>query len=222
MPYPSGDVIKYVVGGAIASDDWSCGVWQTVSGLTGNPTTTQMNTDALATLNVFNNDVWSAATAGQKTVNASGTLLSTIKSYLYRNGVLTRQGTASITAVAGTGTAVLPFYTAMCCSLLTDTAGRSGRGRIYLPFTAGALLAATGQMNIGALSGYATNVAAFLTALNTNNTNFPGTPTQQVVVLSKTLGNTFPVTTVRIDSIPDTQHGRTRKDIASSVGTHAV
>jgi hypothetical protein len=222
MPFPSGDIIKYVMGGAVGSDDWSVGIWQTVSGLSSNPTTTQMNADVLATLTSFNTGLWSAATAGQKTVNASGTLLSTGKSYLYRAGSLTRQGTASITAVAGTSATILPFFTAMCCSLLTDTAGRSGRGRIYLPLTAGALLASTGQMNIGSLTSYATNVAAWLTGLNVTNTNFPGTPTMQCVVFSKTLGQTFPITTVRIDSIPDTQHGRTRKDIATSVGTHSV
>ena len=223
MPgFPSGDFCKYVVGGAVASDDWSVGVWVNVSGLTALPSVAQMNGNASALLTAFNNDIWSAATAGQKTVNASGCSLSTIKTYLYRDGVLVRQGTASITAVAGTSATVLPFFTAMCCSLLTETAGRSGRGRIYLPMTAGALLATTGQMNVGSLSSYAGNVATWLSALSTDEGTWPGDPAMRVCVLFKTHSDFHFVTSTRIDSLVDTQHGRTRKDLATSVGTGTV
>jgi hypothetical protein len=181
-----------------------------------------MNAEAAAYLTSFNTAVWSASTAGQKTVNASGVSLSTMKTYLYRSGVLTRQGQASITAVVGTGTAILPFYSSMCCSLLTETAGRSGRGRVFLPFTAGALLAATGQMNVGSLSSYAGNVATWLSGINIDDSTFPGTPTVRVQVLSKTTATSHDVTSTRIDSLPDTQHGRTRKDLATAVGTGTV
>jgi hypothetical protein len=218
MPY-SGDVVKYVVGGAIGSDQWSIGAYQRLNGLSSNPTPTQMNTAALARLNGFNTIVWSAATAGLKSVNATGVALSIIKSYLYRGGVLTAQGNAAITAVPGTGSANLPFFTALCCSLLTNTPGRSGRGRLYLPFTAGALTATGGQTNIGSLSQYAGNVASWLSGLGGNDNLYPGDPTSAAVVLSNTKSAVYDVVTTRIDSIPDTQHGRTRKDVAASVGT---
>jgi len=54
------------------------------------------------------------------------------------------------------------------------------------------------------------------------DTNLPGSPTFATVVLSQsTTAYTF-VTSLRMDSLPDTQHGRSRRLVASHTSTHAV
>lgn len=218
---PAGDYVKYVIGGTIASDTWSIGICQSLTGLSGVPTPSQMNAAALVRLNGFNTAVWSLATSGLKLLNGAGVSLVNCKSYLYRGGVLSAQGTAAITPVPGTGSPGLPFYTAMCVSLLTDRPGRSGRGRLYLPATAAAVSATTGQFTTN-LSGLATAVAGVLTAYGPDDNGYPGDPASVAAVVSNTHGLLTEIQSIRIDTLPDTQHGRTRHDTATSVYSATV
>jgi hypothetical protein len=220
MPY-SGDVVKYVVGGACGSDNWSIGVYQQLTGLSSVPTPTQMNAAAAWQLGGFNTIIWGGTNNYLKAVNGSGVTLTTCKAYLYQNGVLTAQGVGSQTSSAGTGTAGQPFYTALCCSLLTAAPGRSGRGRIYLPYTGAAMVVTNGQL-ASSQQNLVTAVASWLTGMGGNTTLYPGTPTCSIVVLSQKTGLVHNVTTVRADSQPDTQHGRTRKQVASSTWSATV
>ena len=217
----SGDVVKYVIGGACASDTWSTGVWQDLAGLTGTPTPSQMNAAAASRLSGFNSLVWGLVTQGLKAVNASGITLATCKSYLYRNGVLTAQGAASITPSAGSATPGSPFYTALCVSTLTNTPGRSGRGRMYLPITAYGISPTTGQYTNSA-AGLITSMASWLTGFGPDDNLFPGDPASHAVVLSQLKGQVHPITSIRADSLPDTQHGRINKDLPTSFYTGSV
>lgn len=220
MPF-SGDVVKYVIGGACGSDTWSVGFYQQLTGLSGVPTPTQMNAAALFRLNGFNTIVWNPASNALKVPNASGVLLSTCRSYLYQGGVLTAQGAGAISSVAGTAGSPTPFYVALCCSLLTNTPGRSGRGRVYLPLTGSGFSGTTGQIT-NAFAPWVANLATMLSGFGPDDTQFPGDPASHAVILSNKTAAVHPITSVRADSIPDTQHGRTRRITATSTASSAV
>jgi hypothetical protein len=221
MAKPNGDYVKYVIGGACGSDTWSIGLWQKLTGMSSTPTPAQMNAAALFRLNGFKTLVWTPASVPLAGLNATGVNLATAKAYLYRNGVLSAQGTASITASAGTSTRFMPFYTALCVSLLTNTPGRSGRGRVYLPYTGATINGTTGQSS-DTLTTIANNFASMATGYGPDDNGFPGDPTSELEVVSSTHATSAKVVSVRIDSIPDTQHGRTRKVVATSTATASV
>lgn len=221
MPYPSGDVVKYVVGGGAASDTWSIGVWQSLTGLGGNPTPAQMNSAALSRLNGFDTAVWSASLGPLKAENSPAMNLSFCKSYLYRNGVLTAQGVGNKTAVPGGATTLLPLFTAICFTLLTGISGRSYRGRVYLPATGIVGSSTTGQIAT-THQQLATNLGLWLGGFAPDDTSFPGDPTTYAGVLSQTKAAITKITSVRADSLYDTQHGRTNKDVAASVWSASV
>jgi len=221
MPYPSGDIVKYVIGGTAASDTWSIGIWQSLSGLTGTPTPAQMNAAALSRLNGFNTGVWSAATNPLKSANSPAVALGFCKSYLYRSGVLTAQGSSAITPVPGAATYTIPLFSAMCTTLLTGVAGRSYRGRLYLPLTGVVASSTTGQ--IGATQqGIITNLGSILTGYGPDDNLYPGDPTSFAGVLSQSRGAITKIQSLRADSLYDTQHGRTNKDVATSFWTASV
>jgi len=219
MAIPSGDILRIVVGGPIGGDTWSTGQWRVLTGMTGLPTPTQMNAAATAWLATFKSLVWDPATGGWRGQNNAGTALSTCRVYLYQGGLLAAQGAAAITPDTGLATPVLPAYVAGCVTLQTNTPGRSGRGRIYMPITGCTMVAATMQIQ----SDFTPHLAALASWLNSGvDTTMPGSPTGVPVVLSRTKTQTHQITALRMDTIPDTQHGRENKFVASAVRTGVV
>lgn len=222
MPYPAGDLLHITIGGAMAADRWQIGIWQTISGMTSNPTATQLNTDAAGVGASWMAQVWSTAGSQPlKAFNAPATSCDVVRESVYRNGVLTQSGSAALTPIVGTGASPHPGYTCMVYTLGTATSGRSFRGRLYLPWTGGGINGSNLQ-NASTLSVFTGNMKAFLDALNTTDINLPGTPTLRVVVLSKHLASSAPVTTVKVDSKFDTQRGRQNKAIAAAVAVSTL
>jgi hypothetical protein len=218
---PPGDLVKYVIGGSVPGDTWSIGFWQQLTGLTSNPTQAQMDAAALFRLNGFDSVAWSAAGVTVKGVAHSGTFLSFCKAALYRNGVLTQNGSGTKTPVAGTGGGLHPNYVALVVTLRTASAGRSHRGRVYLPATGVPISASTGRINTNA-QPYADGIAAFLTGLGPDDVGFPGDPASHAVVVSRTTAVASNITSVSIDDKPDTQRGRENKLLGGSVWSHSV
>lgn len=219
MVMPSGDILRIVVGGKMGADTWSIGSWRLYSGMTGTPTPAQMNANAAAWLGTFNSLVWSPASGGLKLINQLGVDLSTCTTYMYRAGQLAAQGTASQTAVAGSAGSSHPGYVACAVTTLTNAAGRSKRGRIFIPVQSGTIDANSLQFS-GGISTVVTNLASWM-ATGTDTT-LPGSPTGSPIVLSRTTSSTAQITSLRADSIPDTQHGRTNKLVAVSRWTATV
>lgn len=127
-----------------------------------------------------------------------------------------------ITPVVGTGTLALPSFVSCVATLRTATPGRRGRGRNYLPTNA---LQATNahQFTQANITTIANAHAALLTALNALNLTARGIGSHnQVVNSSSNIGTNFPITRVTVDSLPDTQHRREDKFLASSVVSAAV
>lgn len=220
MPVAPGKLIKYSIGGAVGSELWSINFWCRTNSTIATPTPAQMNTTAANSLSAFNTVVWSASSNGLKSGNTSDTTLSNSKLYFYDGGLLTVDGAASITPVAGTGTSAHPGYVASVCSLLTDYPGRSKRGRLYLPATGMGILTTTSQWASSTLThGIVDNMRLFLQNGGIAP-SWDGTAGIHPVIMSMSLGSITDVTGLRMDSLPDTQHGRTRRLVATD--TYAV
>jgi hypothetical protein len=198
--FPAGDVYHTTLGGAMYTDRWQIGFWQSVTGMTTIPSATQMNTDAASTGAFFSSDVWNSG-AGQslKPLNAASVNFDIVRNAMYRNGVLVQTGLANIAPVVGTGTTAHSASTALVCTLRTGQAGRSFRGRIYLPATACPVSGSNMQTSV-TLSVLIVNLKTFFDHMNVNDINFPGTPTLRVGVLSQVLSTIAPVTTLSVDS----------------------
>jgi hypothetical protein len=52
--------------------------------------------------------------------------------------------------------------------------------------------------------------------------SWDGSGSNQLVIMSLHLGSTVPVETLRMDSLPDTQHGRSRKLVAAHIYSTAL
>jgi hypothetical protein len=114
--------------------------------------------------------------------------------------------------ISGTGAAYLPLQSALCATLLTGHLGASYRGRMYFPCT-GSDPAAGHQYS----SAYVTAVAEMVAGLSDKDgllwdmargLDSAGDGGAQPVVWSRAKGLATPITSVKVDSRPDTQRRR--------------
>lgn len=211
--------IRAVLTGPVSSQDtWSTGIVLNFGNSIPAGTPSEMNTIASTILNNFYDNTWNASSNSLKARNAPATELSTCNVYQYVNGLLVAQGTHSFaSSVAGTGTSLSPAYTSIVVSLLTQTAGRSGRGRMYLPATAWGMDSST--LQFGSVTSVGPTILAFYTNL-VDDYVIDGVASLGVpAVLSRVQDQVHEVTSIRVDSIPDTQRGRKNKDV--SIATYS-
>lgn len=211
MPLPNVDLMHIQVGGAVGgSERWSFGTWYELNGMTTNPV--QADMDALATqVMTWMNTFWTTL----KAKNASGVTFDSVRVLVYRAGIIRGSAEKTQAGVAGTGTAPLPGYVARVITLKTDSAGRSYRGRMYIPYTGVGTSAGTLQWasDSGTLAAWKTFNGSIIGGV----LPLPGGPSALLRVVSKALGVATVVTAASWDSIPDSQHGRTRKFVAAAV-----
>lgn len=158
-----------------------------------------------------NDSAAAIASAFQAHYGAIKALMSTdstydeIRLYGYPTGgpTATYVGAAPVTGGAGSGSGSGPLQQAMVMTLRTGLAGRSHRGRMYLPAfglnLSGHIFASTPT------SDAVEAVAAFLSAVNDA---FPGGP---VCVVSQTLSTATAVTSVDADYRADVQRRRANR-----------
>jgi len=128
--------------------------------------------------------------------------------------------------IVGTGSTTLPSFCSVVATLLTDRAGKSFRGRMYIPHLDAGTLTTTGQLASGTVTAYAGFVSTLISGLN----NAPGLDTVwngfKVCVASR--GGERPavrpgantiVKRVRMDSKIDTQRRRMNDTIPASTAT---
>lgn len=213
-------VIKLVPNGHInTTQTWSTGLNMALS-LSG-PDLTQSQLDAVVAAVLPSFATWWTAV---KPFCSGLTQYDGFRAYYYAVG----QTKASLSAlsliapVVGTGSVVLPSFVSCVTTLRTATPGRRGRGRNYLPTNA--MQATNGHQFTSANCTTLANAhAALLTALNALNLTGQGIGThQQVVCSSSNVGTNYPITRVTVDSLPDTQHRREDKFLASAVSSAAV
>jgi hypothetical protein len=216
MAIPTGDILRVQIGGAVPSDTWSCSFWFALTGLGATPTPSQMNSAANALLGGFKTSVWLAGTSPWSGQCSTGTSLTTGKSYLYRSSLLVASGSASVTGAPGAAGTSGPNYVARCITTLTNQPGRSRRGRFYLPQTAGSVTASTGLFaSISTALGNMAGLLGSASGAQSSGYFFGGSETASYVVVSSTHGYTTHITSLRADNVPDTQHGRENKLVAT-------
>lgn len=104
-----------------------------------------------------------------------------------------------------------PNQTALVFTLKTSRAGKSGKGRVYLPLLSPAALDANGRISGTVTDHLATNFATFLTAVDAYDHGGAEGPFE-IAVQSKVFpGAAAPVTSVAVGNVLDTQRRRRDK-----------
>lgn len=198
---------RIILGGAMTTgDQWNIGVVLNFGNLADNPTGAEMDTVCGTVLTNAQTNLWNPA-AGLKSVNRSVVSLDYAKGYFYAPTGLVAQGQATQTGAVGTSTSnTMPAYVALVTSLRTDGPGRSGRGRIYLPYTGGTLSSTSLQANV--LSTLGPAVKNFYSALIANYTLNGVAWLGRPAIVSKADQAVYEVKSIRLDSVMDTQRGR--------------
>lgn len=216
MPFPPGDYVKVVHGGAVAGgESWSFGIWYEITGLISLPSPSVMNT-LIGHISTSFQTFWTTL----KARNQPGVDARSVSAYFYRNGQLALQSNAGFAAVAGTASALQPVFVSRVVTLLTARAGRSYRGRCYLPYTGTNLSGSTNLWNSDS-----TTLTAMQTLINQTTSNVLGDlagTTAGPVIYSNTTGSHEPVTSIRMDNKPDTQRGREGRLAATLFDTATI
>lgn len=207
---PLEDLCRLEFGGSLGGESWETGCWFFI---TGASVVTPVSVDnALTACDTEIGGLWTDFLKGW---NASGLVLNRTKLSFYDNGVLSFSQQHAITVAAATGTAPQPGYTAQVVGLYTDLSRRYARGRMYFPKTGLAPSASTFQW-----ASIATALGQLKTRLHNIETaiqaNLPSATGANLRVVSRTGPGSQQVTQLKADSIPDTQHGRTRRFVATS------
>jgi len=194
------DMARFVLAGALAGGErWSCSF--VTSGATVG---FQSELDNLVA-DVHDAITSSTLDAAFQDLNNTMTNIDTVTGYWYPvwPGPAEFVSELSGVVVTGTSSSVHPNQIACVATLLTGAAGRSRRGRIYLPATGVPLT--NGELPEANCQEIADGVASFFTAING-----PGGGTT-VGVASAKLGAIAQVTQIRVDSRLDVQRRRANK-----------
>lgn len=207
---------RLTFGGTLPGNEiWECGIW-----MQGDAPTSEASANALA-------DLWWAelvATDGSGLGHAAAQFIwspqiamTYTKTYVYPAGgskaTYIGEHTGSITGQASADP-LHPNQTAMCVTLRTGYAGRTNRGRIYLPANGVPL----------------TDVANFQTAAGQQIANVAATMIRDwdaasegtLVVLSQRTSTAKPISSVSVDSRPDTQRRRANRQVITAVANANV
>lgn len=181
--------------------------WQTGFWLQGNEPTSNLEAQNAAQIE-FDSEGTTTGSSLWNVIKAflnPAVTLDLVTVYSYPAGGTTAQYIGSSTGSPHVGAAsgnIAPNQVCMVASLLTGQAGRSYRGRMYLPVGISTWSATTGFFT----SSNMTNVA---TALATKFTDFNAASGEgKVVVVSQTRTVATQVLSVRVDSRPDIQRRR--------------
>jgi hypothetical protein len=111
------------------------------------------------------------------------------------------------TGDSGTLSTGSPLFCASAVTLLSTVSGRSARGRNYVPVHA--TTDNSGEFANGIADDLAVAHASLIGSINAQDWTAYHCTFHKGVIVSKKLANFFDVTSVRVDSKPDTQHRRT-------------
>ncbi len=203
----------------MATDRWSAGFWIRFPDGVGTPSQADIDGVALAVLSNFQTDVWGPASNPLKGVNPSSVTLDSAHVTYYSGGIATASSQATQTPVAGTATSgAYHAGAALCATLKTAQAGRQNRGRMYLPAVSPNATASTLQWSVS--PPYAAQLKTYFDHINATVFSIETSTTHRVAVVSQVgTGHTTPVSAVRIDSVIDSQRGRSDKFVPTTVAS---
>lgn len=218
---PPNGTMRAVFSGPVSTQDtWSISLWFTFGELAGLPSQSELNSIATTFLNRFTTNLWSSGHLLPAIAPATSLTTCTLYWYDGTSASAAVQALATQTAIPGTGSQGNPAYTALCVTLETTHAGRSGRGRIYLPLTGMSL--STTTLQYGGVANVTSAVKATLDALIATYTIDGAGLTALAGVYSRKNNAIYLLNQAACDSIPDTQHGRTNKAIATAKSVVAI
>lgn len=216
MPLPGIPLGLFQHQGTVAGGEtWSVGMWFWMTGLTAGTTQAQADQAATDAHGFFKTRLW---TGSLQATNPPAIALTNTRFHLYEAAIATASGQFIDVASAGSSASASAAYQALCVSLYSTIAGRSGRGRMYLPFCTGGLSTATCQL-AAAPAGQMTAFKNYMSDMNSHVWALPGAPGAVPSVVSRTHATQAGITHMRIDSKPDTQHGRTKRMAAAFTAT---
>lgn len=210
MPRPVANSIHVVFGGNLTeSEVFAHGFWFDGEGIVGN-TTTEDQFGGVVVIQ-FNGTF---GAAGNLSLFPNTTVWNRGNIYFYgAGGLLTRTIPLSINKAGTVAAATPPNQLCSVLSIRNVAAGRSNRGRSYLPALANSLLSGgTGQWTAASVDAVNTTCAGFLTGVS-------GDPQgARPVIMSAVKQTMVDVNFVEMDTRPDTQRRRT----ASSTVVHVA
>lgn len=206
MPQPNVHMLSTTFQGAIGSTDvWECVLWWQGGEDSDNQLTLAQNMadDADGRFRTLWDNGIGALNAAD-----TGYIQCTARSYNAGSSAAAAEAITGGAVKAGTGSGSGAQSQACCVSLLTNHAGRSGRGRIYLPATAGLHgIDPNHAFSTSEVDNLADAFEAFVTGMQTV-VNI--TPAPFLSVRSLALGQALPVAHIRVDNRPDRQEHRER------------
>lgn len=210
-------VLTWAGSGEEGSISWSVG------GLTATPSDENM-ADIASKIE----DNWQSSSPGSLAVFRgllpAGQSLTAVKTYAYvqSNPAAVAQGLFPLTGAGTAGNFNCPWQTAICATLQTGRPGRSYRGRQYFPGVTAQVNENDGHMqnsipdNVSALcASMGLDVRLAVNQITTNNDVFWG-------VLSRTRQVITPISSVRVDNLPDTQRRRRNSLLPTHAGSNPV
>jgi hypothetical protein len=196
-------------GGTIPGGEiWTCGIRMRWPGFIP-----PFGDDMTGRLNDAKNDVQAWFQKPETTISSKVFLTWCKLNQIGEDGLYANKATAFThtypTALAGASTnTMLPPQLSVVASMVTQTRGRSGRGRMYLPPGTIALLDPTnGQLYPDKALGIATATKSLISDLN----NWPGfdVPNSPVcAVISRKQNAAYNISAVRVGRVFDHQHSR--------------
>lgn len=214
MGKPQGTIEVFAYGYIFGTQGWSTGLSIAPTLSTGS-WSLNLFTQYMAAIRVYYDTWWTAC----KAFNAGVLDYRGLRGFYYADG----SGRVSLSAgsatgpISGSGVSNLhPSYTSLVCSLRTEVPGRAGRGRGYLPYTSGTLVSGTLQAPLGDCNAIGNAYLALINSLNAYTSAPQLVTSQRVVVASMVRNEKNPVTSILVNSVPDTQHRREDKAIANA------
>lgn len=199
MPIPANVARISLTGTLIQGEQFDTSFW-----VAGGVPANQADANDLAAQVAAIPQLTTIGAGGPRTMIDTTSAYTEVRVYSYPTGGPTATFIGSAPITPGTGVSSESSLPLQCCivaSLRTGFSGRSRRGRMYFPVTS--LTLASHQMTQADLDAFVGVVKSIFDAVNAFTS-----PLLSVSVVSQTLGDFSPVTTVTADSRLDIQRRR--------------
>lgn len=137
-------------------------------------------------------------------LNRPDMVITAYDAYYYQGGVAISHLHATVSHPGLTNGTAMPLQLACVLTLRTALATRSGRGRIYLPMTAGVIATPSYLFSSAGINQAVDALATWFTFIK-------AVPGLSAVVVSQTHSSSTAITSVDADTVPDTQRRRVNK-----------
>jgi hypothetical protein len=213
-------LIKLVAGGTLESvQSWSTSFYVKV-GTAADAAASQAITDTLVGQLATFFPAWVNGIKGQWQAD---TTWNSLKGY-YRvpnSAVVNHVSVPAVAAISGANVNYMPPLLATVCSLRSTTPGRSGRGRMFIPFTGGPT-GADSQVTAAMTGNVGLSTKTMFDSINAAAPAAGGYASFVVGVASFHVGAFYPVRSLVVDSILDVQRRRQDRLISAHTDTRAL